>query len=205
MSRMMNVRIGHRWLRTGLITGLLALVVGCGFHLRGATNIPPALSPIAVVCENADRVLCNSVKDLLARNNVPLTEQQGEGYRLVLKDSESSQRATALTDTASAAEYALTISVEMALFTPDNVPLRPGDRLSTSQTYRYDENNVLAKNRERRDLSDTLNEQLAQQVLYALSPYNRNRIEAIRAEYEAAQGQDKPAETAPNPESDDAR
>lgn len=182
---------------------LLALLVsGCGFQLRGTTSVPPALAPIDLQCQEADKSLCDSVRTLLALNDVPLADSSEEGYRLVLRGSDSSQRATALTSTASAAEYDLTVSVEMMLLTPDGIPLRAAGRLSTSQTYRYDENSVLAKNRERRELADTLNEQLAQQVLYALSPYTRGRIDQIRRDYEATQAAKASEDTREDGEAD---
>lgn len=77
----------------------------------------------------------------------------------------------------------------MELLTADRIPLIAATDLTTSETYRYDETNVLAKQREEEELRQQLGDRLAQQVLFRLAPMTRERIDAAIAEYETSQKQ----------------
>jgi LPS-assembly lipoprotein len=77
----------------------------------------------------------------------------------------------------------------MELLTADRIPLIAATDLTTSETYRYDETNVLAKQREEEELRQQLGDRLAQQVLFRLAPMSQERIDAAIAEYETSQNQ----------------
>jgi LPS-assembly lipoprotein len=66
-------------------------------------------------------------------------------------------------------------------------------RLTTSESYRYDETNVLARQREEETLRQQMDDRLAQQVIFRLAPLTPQRIDAIRAEYQRKQEADAPA------------
>jgi LPS-assembly lipoprotein len=76
------------------------------------------------------------------------------------------------------------------LITAEQVPLIARTDLNASESYRYDENNVLAKQREEDELRQQLGDRLAQQVIFRLAPMTRERIEAAVEEYNANQKTD---------------
>ncbi len=73
----------------------------------------------------------------------------------------------------------------MELVTKDQIPLIATTDLNASETYRYDETNVLAKQREEDELRQQLGDRLAQQVIFRLAPMSRQRIDALVQEHTA--------------------
>lgn len=167
----------------GLLTlAGLAVVAGCGFQLRGSAPVPAALQPLAVICDSqVPELLCNDVREQLIGGDVVVVEPEQADYVLRLREFREQRRASAITLQASAAEYTIRQTLRMDVLTSDQVPLIADTELSSIETYRYDEANVLAKQREEEALRESLYQQLAQQVIFRLAPLNATRIEAIRA------------------------
>lgn len=180
--------------RLSLVVLLVALVAGCGFQLRGAPPVPAALQPLAVDCSSpVPETLCQSVREQLRLGEIKLVPVTQADYILRLEGFEEDRRATAITARAVAAEYTLRHSVALEVVSADGIPIVASTRLNTTESYRYDETNVLAKQREEEELRQQLNDRLAQQVLFRLAPLTPERIEAIRAEYHRSQDAATPA------------
>lgn len=164
---------------------MAALLAGCGFQLRGAPPVSPALEPLAVDCSSqVPDTLCRSVREQLSLGNIRLAPVSDSDYILRLRNFERNRRASAITAQAGAAEYTLRHSVDLEVISADQVPMVATTRLSTSESYRYDETNVLAKQREEETLRQQMDDRLAQQVIFRLAPLTRERIEAIRKEHQ---------------------
>lgn len=168
----------------GLTTaGLMcAALAGCGFQLRGAPPVPPGLQPLAVTCvEQVPGELCRSVTEQLELGNIDVRPAGEADYVLRLRGFEQDRRASAITVQAAAAEYTLRQTVRMDVLTRDDIPLVTETSLNSSETYRYDETNVLAKRREEEELRVQLYDRLAQQIIFRLAPLTEARIAEIRA------------------------
>ncbi|MDY6840975.1 MAG: LPS assembly lipoprotein LptE [Pseudomonadota bacterium] len=173
---------------------LAALLVGCGFQLRGVPPVSAALEPLAVDCSSpVPDTLCRALREQLSLGNVSLAPVADADYILRLKNFKQDRRATAITAQAAAAEYTLRHSVDLELISADRVPLIATTRLTTSESYRYDETNVLARQREEETLRQQMDDRLAQQVIFRLTPLTPQRIEAIRTEYRRNQEADASA------------
>ncbi len=174
---------------------LAGLITGCGFQLRGAAPVSAAVQPLAVVCGDAlPLTLCQTVEDQLRLGNVKVVERSKADYLLKLSDFRETRRASAITRNAVAAEYTLRQRVTMSVITADQVPLVADQEISSSEVYQYDATNVLAKQREQDTLTETLNQRLAQQIIFRLTPLTDARIKALRNDASQAgknQGPDK--------------
>lgn len=170
---------------------VVSLIAGCGFQLRGAAPVSAAVQPLAVVCNDAvPLTLCQAVEDQLRLGDVNVVERSRADYVLTLSDFRQSRRASAITRNAIAAEYTLRQRVTLSVMTADKVPLVANQEVSSSESYRYDETNILAKQREQDALTDTLIQRLSQQIIFRLTPLTDARIKALRAEANrAAKGQ----------------
>jgi LPS-assembly lipoprotein len=174
-----------------LVLTAATVLAGCGFQLRGTSPVPAALQPLAVDCpESLPGTFCNSVREQLSLGGVRLANEASAAYVLRLRNYQQDRRASAITSDASAAEYVLRHSVSMELMTANQIPLIGKTDLNASESYRYDENNVLAKQREEDELRQQLGDRLAQQVIFRLAPMTRERIDAAIAEYNASQKTD---------------
>lgn len=165
-----------------LCLALGLILTGCGFHLRGASGIPEAIQPLALKCAPPvpDRV-CRAVKDQLTLGKVNLVSASEAATVLRLSNFRQERRANAVTARAAAAEYTLRHSIDLEVISADQTPLIATERVNTTETYRYDETNVLAKQREEEALQQDLAQRLAQQVLFRLVPLNQTRLDALEA------------------------
>lgn len=168
------------------VLALAAVLAGCGFQLRGTSPVPAALQPLAVKCgSQIPDTLCLSLKEQLELGGIKTAEATNATYVLDLKSFSEDRRASAITVRAAAAEYTLTQAVRIELITDDRVPLIADTELSVRESYRYDETNILAKQREQDELEQRMNDRLAQQILFRLAPMTEARIQAIREDYRA--------------------
>lgn len=168
-----------------LLASLLTLT-GCGFQLRGSSPVPAALQPLAIDCPSSlPGQLCQSLREQLELGGIELRNPGQADYLLRLSDYRQDRRASAITAQAAAAEYILRHTVAMELVTKDQIPLIATTDLNASETYRYDETNVLAKQREEDELRQQLGDRLAQQVIFRLAPMSRQRIDALVQEHTA--------------------
>lgn len=160
---------------------LSVVLAGCGFQLRGAPPVPAGLQPLAVSCvEQIPGELCRAVKEQLELGNIDVRDSEQADYILRLRGFQQDRRASAITVQASAAEYTLRQTVKMDLLTRDELPLIAETSLNSSETYRYDETNVLAKQREEEELRQQLYERLAQQIIFRLAPLTDARVTKLR-------------------------
>ncbi len=172
-----------------LLASLLTLT-GCGFQLRGSSPVPAALQPLAIDCPaSLPGQFCQSLREQLELGGIELRDPGQSDYLLRLSDYRQDRRASAITAQAAAAEYILRHTVAMELVTKDQIPLIATTDLSASETYRYDETNVLAKQREEDELRQQLGDRLAQQVIFRLAPMSRQRIDALVQEHTADGGE----------------
>lgn len=165
----------------GVLSGALA---GCGFQLRGTSPVPAAMQPLAVECRGSmPRDFCQSLREQLRLGGIALVSAEQADYLLALSDYRQDKRASAITPRASAAEYILRHTVALELSTRDRIPLIARTDIHTSESYRYDEDNVLAKQREEDELQQQLSKDLARQVIFRLAPMSGERINALVKDY----------------------
>ncbi|MDI9244898.1 LPS assembly lipoprotein LptE [Marinobacter sp. CHS3-4] len=166
---------------TNLLCVLIGLTVaGCGFQLRGASTVPDAVQPLALKCKAPvpDR-LCRAVENQLNLGQVATSTPGKAAATLELTGFRQERRANAVTSRAVAAEYTLRQSVNAEVVSASQRPLLVRERVSTTESYRYDETNVLAKQREEEALQERLSERLAQQILFRLAPLNQTRVDSL--------------------------
>lgn len=169
------------------ISAMAVSLAACGFQLRGAPPVSSALEPLNLVCEApVPASLCQSVREQLELGKVELASGEDASYNLKIRNFERDRRASAITVQAAAAEYTLRHSVDLELISADKVPIIASTRLTTSESYRYDETSVLAKQREEESLRQQLSDRLAQQIMFRLAPITKERLQDIRASHEAA-------------------
>lgn len=178
-------------MRSVAVALLTMLVAGCGFQLRGAPPVSSALQPLAVDCsDNVPEQLCNGVREQLDLGRIELKPAQEADFVLKIRDFSEDRRASAITVRAAADEITLRYAVDVEVLTADKIPLIEPTNLTSSETFRYDQSNVLAKQREEDDLQQKLYDRLAQQVIFRLAPIDQDRIERMRRQAEDARRED---------------
>jgi len=110
-----------------------------------------------------------------------LVEDSAANYILTISALNSSRRAVSITNRAVAVEYEVTNKATFNLVAADQTVIIKDTSASARQTYRFDEDNVISKTREEEQVKDQLNKLLASKIISRLSPYNKLRVEQIRA------------------------
>lgn len=139
--------------------------------------------------------LCLSVREQLQLGGVQLASGEKAKYNLRIRNFEKDRRASAITVQAAAAEYTIRHSASVELISAAGTPVIADTRLTSSESYRYDETNVLAKQREEESLQQQLNNRLAQQIIFRLAPLTPKRLQEIQDNHEKSR---TPAETQAN-------
>ncbi len=171
-----------------IAVSVMAVSLGaCGFQLRGASPVSSALEPLNLDCQApVPTSLCLSVQNQLELGGIWLATEEEAKYHLRIRGFEQDRRASAITVQAAAAEYTLRHSVNLEVISADGIPIIASTRLTTTESYRYDDTNVLAKQREEENLQQQLSDRLAQQIIFRLVPITRERLQEIRDSHNKA-------------------
>ncbi|OEY65226.1 LPS assembly lipoprotein LptE [Marinobacter sp. X15-166B] len=171
----------------------LLMLSACGFQLRGAAPVSAALQPLAVECTTRiPETLCQAVREQLRLGGIESSPPEAAAYRLKLSQFKETRRASAVTLQGAAAEYDIRQSVGIQVITREQIPLVALTDVHSSESYRYDESSVLAKQREERAIRETLHQRLAQQIIFRLAPLSAERIQAILERSTAAEPEASP-------------
>ncbi|MAA66079.1 MAG: hypothetical protein CL581_15050 [Alteromonadaceae bacterium] len=186
-------------LNSATIAAMCAVLAGCGFQLRGAPPVSEAMQPLSVECDSSIPFdLCDAIKTQFNEGEITLVAADEAKYQIKLKNFSEVRRASAIQLDASAAEYDVRQKVLMDVISADDIPALANAEVRSSDIYKYDDTNVLAKRREEEDLREKLYQRIAQQVIFRLAPLTPQRLEAIRSEYEANQKQSENGTSAPD-------
>ncbi|KMW72921.1 LPS biosynthesis protein [Photorhabdus luminescens subsp. luminescens] len=175
-----------------LLLGLAVLVTaGCGFHLRGTTQVPPELKKLQLTSGDPYGPLARSVRQQLRLNNVTILED-GSADIPILKligSSENKDTVSVFQD-GKAAERQLTLYVDAQVIMPNGsvYPLR--SRIDRS----FFDNplEALAKDAENEIINQEMREQAARQLvrqLLTVHSAEKQKAREKQAEQQAAQAQ----------------
>lgn len=160
----------RRWLTPGLM--LLAILAGgqlggCGFHLRGAVDIPPGLSPVYV---RGGGLVGRSIEGRLVGSGVPSTRQPARaGLIIDLLSEERTARVVAVDRDGKALAYMLTYRVRFGVTDGTGAALLEPQTLALERT--FDDNPdvaVLGKELETDIIYNDMADDAADQVLLRL-------------------------------------
>ncbi|MBK1631784.1 hypothetical protein CKO31_13775 [Thiohalocapsa halophila] len=158
------------WLAPALV--LLAVLAGvqlggCGFHLRGAVDIPPALSPVYV---RGGGLVGRSIEGRLVGSGVPSTRQASEaGLIIDVLSEERSSRVVAVDRDGKALAYMLTYRARFRVTDGTGAALIEPQTLALERT--FDDNPdvaVLGKELETDIIYNDMADDAADQVMLRL-------------------------------------
>ncbi|MCL4777892.1 MAG: hypothetical protein KJ054_10345 [Gammaproteobacteria bacterium] len=154
------------WLLLVLASGLNA---GCGFHLRGDLNYPPALAVTYIQADDHYTPFYRKLKATLRDGGLRVTSNPAEagGVIRILHD-ETSQRVLSVSARNTPVEYEVYYILRYAVDMGGREVL-PEQQLTLSRSYNYDETAVLGKRAEADELRDSLAADMVGSVTRRLS------------------------------------
>lgn len=145
---------------------LVVLLAGCGFTLRGATELPVALQTLQLESADANSDFTREVRRILRNNRVAVADTSST-YRLGIGTETTAERALSVNANARAGEYELTMNVPVQLQRGTELVLGP-ETLSVARVYLADPENAVAKNEEAGLIRSEMRRELAQQLMRRL-------------------------------------
>lgn len=171
----LNLATGHRhgFVQTvRLVTmGLMLVVVaGCGFQLRGAASLPPAMATTHVKAPDPDSAFVRELQLLLRGNGVALApEPSAEAAELRILRERISRRALSIAGDARVREFALVFELTFALDAPGGEPLLRPETLRLERDFQFDEQEILGAANEEELLREDLRRSMAQALIRRLA------------------------------------
>ncbi len=150
-----------------LVAAFILLLAGCGFHLRGAVDIPAALEPVYI---QSGGLVGEAINERLRGSGVPVTGTATEaGMVLRILGQSRSSRVVAVDRAGKALAYALEFRVSFDATDASGQRLIPEQQLSLERT--FDDNPdvaVLGKQLESDIIYQDMADDAADQVLLRL-------------------------------------
>jgi len=157
-----------------LALSLVAVLSGCGFHLRGASSVtlPPELSTLRVTMSGAGYppLLVEVRNALLAAGDVRLTDDVSASVPVLQLLSETSEnQVLAIDSSGRISAYLLNYRVDYSLIGADKKPLLPKQSVKLQREYGFDRLNVIASEKQSEFLQNEMRRDVARQILRRLA------------------------------------
>lgn len=136
---------------------LLLLLSGslfaCGFRLRGAVEVPLELKETSIAGIAEYSPLTREFKRVLTRAGSTVVKSgSGAQSTLMIQGGEFKKRVLSVDALGRVAEYELNYSYTFKIITSQGVELVPQQKIDLTRDYRFDPNNVLAKDTEESEI-----------------------------------------------------
>lgn len=150
--------------------GLLAGTAGCGFQLRGQSQLP---FESAYVEAAPGSILAPALRDALASQDKLAAQATGATVRLRLAEESRTKNILALSGGGKVREYRLTYRVVLVAQDPGGKDLSPPAEILLTRDYSYSDSTILAKQAEEASLYQAIEQDALRQVLRRLSYIKR--------------------------------
>ena len=156
-------RLGWLWL------GLVLALNGCGFHLRGAAQLPPAMERTYIDGSATSAIVRDLRLNLEASGAEVVASPQAAGATLHILGESYERRVLSVRSNAQVSEYELIYNVRFSVVRADGVQLLEPQTVNVSRDYRYDPNQVLGASSEESLLQQEMQRDVSQLILRRLS------------------------------------
>ncbi|HKK05887.1 MAG TPA: LPS assembly lipoprotein LptE [Gammaproteobacteria bacterium] len=132
---------------------LVALLSGCGFHLRAAVDLPAQMDVVYVQGAPALGELGREITRSLESAGSRQTEERASATAILVIDrNEVRRRVLSVNRSGQVNEYELTYHLAFEVRNPEGKVLVPRQSVSLARDYTFDPNSVLAKGNEEAQL-----------------------------------------------------
>lgn len=153
-----------------LLSFMFVTLVGCGFHLRGAADLPDSLKTMYVQGVNLKQGLGRELKLSLTQNGVNVLNDYQEGAAvLTILETNIERRVLSVGADAKASEYELFGTLKFSITDGQGEEIVKPQQVQAIRDYQFDQDQVLGKDEEESLLREQVNQQLVQSVLRRLS------------------------------------
>jgi LPS-assembly lipoprotein len=157
----------RRWML--LVCCFLFLTAGCGFHLRGAVALPPAMESTYIAGAENSPLYYELESALLAAGGKVVEEADAATAILTIQSERYGRRVASVDSAGRASEYELSLHVLYSLRSGDGEVIARPDEVLVLRDYRFDPDNVLASGSQEETLRSEMRRYAVREILQRLS------------------------------------
>lgn len=162
-----------RHVRTHALRSVAALLLlslsGCGFHLRGTVDYPPAMKTTYIEGSLTSVMVRDLRLSLEASGARVVNSADAAGATLHILSETFDRRVLSVQSNAQVSEYELIYRVQYSVTRADGAQLLAPQDIQVSRDYRYDPNQVLGSTSEESLLREEMQRDAAQLILRHLA------------------------------------
>ena len=167
MQALRNSGSCYRRVRICMLAPVL-LLVACGFHLQGRTDLPRTLASVRIEASDEQSDFYAGLRAALEASGVQLDATGANAATIRILQDSSNERVLTVSARNTPTAYLLAYRIKVAVEYQGRELLPPEEHILTRE-YSFDENALLAKNRERDTLREALAADLVTVVMHRLA------------------------------------
>jgi LPS-assembly lipoprotein len=160
-------------LRLLLLSALLVLPAACGFHLQARPELPPQMQRTVLDVQDPYSQFARRLQSHLEQSGANVVSSPQGAAVLEVPLNEVRKEIQSIGDNARVREYLIRHSVQFRLLASDGTELIPLQSFEQSRIYSFNEQDILAAEREDEFLRNDLADSLARMVVRRLGTYEK--------------------------------
>ncbi|ARG97583.1 LPS assembly lipoprotein LptE [Legionella micdadei] len=155
-------------LKRYFIIAAIALLTGCGFHLRGLSQLPAWLNGknIAIIIQNAHRDLGPMLKDQLESYKARVVPNPTQAdYLLIIEADGIQQQITSVAASTAPRQYQLIYDVQFTLVKAKGEVIIPSSHVYITRQLTVNSDRILGSNLEEAQISYEMRREAAMQIM----------------------------------------
>jgi LPS-assembly lipoprotein len=156
-----------------LLTAVLLLQAACGFHLQTRAELPPEMERTRLEVELPYSEFARRLETHLEQNGVRVVVGLSDAAVLQVPVNSMRKEIQSIGDNARVQEYLIRHTVQFRLLDSEGGELIPLQTFEQSRVYKFNEQDILAAEREDEFLRNDLADSLARMVVRRLGTYGK--------------------------------
>lgn len=157
-----------RTIHWSAILAVLAVLAGCGFHLRQPAHLPASLQRTFIVDHGGNAELVRELRRGLTTPGTTVTDDAAHATAVLdILSAQRFQRVLSVSNTGQPLEYQVAYQVQFSLTAAGKTLIEPAT-LTLTRNYAYDVANVLGDTEQAEVLYAALERNMAQRIMYRL-------------------------------------
>jgi LPS-assembly lipoprotein len=156
-----------------LLTVLLLQISACGFQLQPRVELPTEMQRTRLEVQSPYSEFARRLESQLEQNGIEVVTSLNDVAVLEVPLNRIRKEIQSIGDNARVREYLLRHTVEFRLLNSDGTELIPLQVFEQSRVYSFNEQDILAAERENEFLRDELSDSLARMVVRRLGTYGK--------------------------------
>jgi LPS-assembly lipoprotein len=151
----------------------MLLVSACGFQLQTRAELPPEMQRTRLEVQAPDSEFARRLEVHLEQNGVKIVTALGDAAILEVPLNRTRKEIQSIGDNARVREFLVRHTVQFRLLDSEGKEMIPLQTFEQSRVYQFNEQDILAAERENEFLRDDLADSLARMVVRRLGTYGK--------------------------------